>query len=429
MIKSTIAEYIKQENLANTNETLIVGLSGGADSVALLLVLNELGYKCAAAHCNFHLRGEESNRDQKFAEELCHNYHIPIYIEHFDTTEYAVQNRISIEMAARDLRYSWFDKLVVEGKGDKIAIAHHRDDNIETLILNLARGTGLKGLTGIQPINGHIIRPILSISRQEVETYLKDKNQPYVTDSTNLEDEFARNKVRLNIIPALEQINTACQKNIQNTITYLNQVQLVYKKAIEEATSRVLKNNQIDIRLLFGEVSPQTLLYEICYPLGFNSAQIEDLFNTLESTESKIFFSEGYKILRNRGKLHIEPLKEVDTLEQRLPQISINYQDIDTQFQIPRDKNLACFDADLIDKDNLEFNKWQDGDYFVPYGMKGRKNISDFFIDNKYSAAQKESQWLLKHNSDIIWVVGKRIDNRFCITKATKRAIIIRILN
>ena len=429
MIKSTIAEYIKQENLANTNETLIVGLSGGADSVALLLVLNELGYKCAAAHCNFHLRGEESNRDQKFAEELCHNYDIPIYIEHFDTTEYAVQNRISIEMAARDLRYSWFDKLVVEGKGDKIAIAHHRDDNIETLILNLARGTGLKGLTGIQPINGHIIRPILSISRQEVETYLKDKNQPYVTDSTNLEDEFARNKVRLNIIPALEQINTACQKNIQNTITYLNQVQLVYKKAIEEATSRVLKNNQIDIRLLFGEVSPQTLLYEICYPLGFNSAQIEDLFNTLESTESKIFFSEGYKILRNRGKLHIEPLKEVDTLEQRLPQISINYQDIDTQFQIPRDKNLACFDADLIDKDNLEFNKWQDGDYFVPYGMKGRKNISDFFIDNKYSAAQKESQWLLKHNSDIIWVVGKRIDNRFCITKATKRAIIIRILN
>lgn len=429
MIKSTIAEYIKQENLANMNETLIIGLSGGADSVALLLLLHELGYKCVAAHCNFHLRGEESNRDQGFVEELCRNYHIPIYIEQFQTTEYAVQNRVSIEMAARDLRYSWFDKLIAQGKGDKIAIAHHRDDNIETLILNLARGTGLKGLTGIQPINGHIIRPMLSISRQEVEQYLKDKNQPYVTDSTNLEDEFARNKVRLHIIPALEQINTACQKNIQNTITYLNQAQLVYKQAIEEAINRVLENNQIDIRLLFGEVSPQTLLYEICYPLGFNSAQIEDLFNTLESTETKVFFSERYKILRNRGKLHIEPLKEIDSLDQAPPQISIEYKDIDNLFRIPKDINIACFDATLIDKDKLEFSKWQEGDSFVPYGMKGRKNISDFFIDNKYSATQKESQWLLKHKSDIIWVVGKRIDNRFCITKASRKAIIIRILN
>lgn len=429
MIKSTIAEYIKQENLANMNETLIIGLSGGADSVALLLLLHELGYKCVAAHCNFHLRGEESNRDQGFVEELCRNYHIPIYIEQFQTTEYAAQNRVSIEMAARDLRYSWFDKLIAQGKGDKIAIAHHRDDNIETLILNLARGTGLKGLTGIQPINGHIIRPMLSISRQEVEQYLKDKNQPYVTDSTNLEDEFARNKVRLHIVPALEQINTACQKNIQNTITYLNQVQLVYKKAIEEAIDRVLENNQVDIRLLFDEISPQTLLYEICYPLGFNSAQIEDLFNTLESTETKMFLSERYKILRNRGKLHIEPLKEIDSLDQVPPQISIEYKDIDNLFRIPKDINIACFDAALIDKDKLEFSKWQEGDSFVPYGMKGRKNISDFFIDNKYSATQKESQWLLKHKSDIIWVVGKRIDNRFCITKASRKAIIIRILN
>lgn len=427
MIKRIIANYIEQESLANHNETLIIGLSGGADSVALLLILHELGYNCVGAHCNFHLRDEESNRDQAFVERLCKTYNIPLYIEHFNTKEYASQQRISIEMAARDLRYAWFNRLLDENKGDKVAIAHHRDDNIETLILNLARGTGLKGLTGIQPLNGKIIRPLLCISRDDIESYLGSLKQSYVTDSTNLEDEFARNKVRIHIIPALEEINSACKNNIQNTIGYLNEIQVIYNKAIEEAINRVRIDNEVDIELLKGELSPKTILYEICYPIGFNSTQVEELFKALDSRETKIFYSASHEVIVNRDKLTILKKDDSERFKQMPPQLIIEYKDVDKNFRIPKDKCIACFDAQNINEDDLQLCKWNQGDYFVPFGMTGRKNLSDFFTDNKYSVLEKESQWLLKHKSDIIWVVGKRSDNRYRITPATRKVIIIRI--
>ena len=424
MIEEIVTKYIKDKNLFTKADKIIVGLSGGADSVALLILLKDLGYSCIAAHCNFHLRGEEADRDEDFVVQLCKKLDIKLRSTHFDTYKYAADHKLSIEMAARELRYNWFERLCKEENATKVAIAHHRDDNVETLLLNLIRGAGLKGLTGIQPKNGNIVRPLLTISRKEIVFFLQSRQQDFVTDSTNLEDEFARNKVRLNIIPTMEQINSACLNNIQNTIEYLNQVQLIYTQSISNSINRVKSENIIDCGKLLKEVSPETILYEICYPLGFNSKQIQDIFESISSNESKEFHSEQYYLIKNRDRIIIYS-KETDHKECIKPQLQYTIKVIDKDFKIPRTKEYAVFDADLINIESLSIRKWKQGDSFIPFGMIGRKNLSDFFTDNKFTLEEKENQWLLIHNQDIIWVIGQRTDNRYRVTKESKRALII----
>ena len=425
MIERIVAKYIAEHNMLSPADKIIVGLSGGADSVALLLILKKLGYDCIAAHCNFHLRGEEANRDEDFVVQLCKKQNITLRSTHFNTYKYAKTNRLSIEMAARELRYNWFNELILEENANKLAIAHHRDDNIETLFLNLARGAGLKGLTGIQAVNGYVIRPLLNLSRTDIEKYLHDVNQPYVTDSTNLEDEFARNKVRLKIIPMMEQINSACQQNIQNTIEYLNEVQLIYQKSITESISRVMSNQSIHIQTLKEEIAPQTILYEISYPLGFNSSQIKDMMESIYTSETKEFFSNSHIIRKERDYFYIKKKDEQETINIK-PQLSYTTVFINKNFKIPKDKDIACFDADLIDLKELTLRKWQHADFFIPFGMTGKKNISDFFTDSKFTTLEKSNQWLLTHKEDIIWIIGQRTDNRYRITKYSKRALIVK---
>lgn len=424
MIKSEVAQFIGENQLLSPQDEIIVGLSGGADSVALLLVLLELGYSCKAAHCNFNLRGEDSDSDEAFVKDFCKQLNVECKSVSFFTTKYAKQKSISIEMAARDLRYEWFQDLIDSDYGSKIAIAHHRDDNVETFFLNLTRGAGLKGLTGIQPKNGAIIRPLLSISRTQIEEYLASKDQAFVIDCTNLEDEFARNKIRLHVVPTLEKINSASQANINQAIHYLNQAHLIYTKAIEDSIKRVCIDNKVDIALLLQEVCPEAVLHEIFYPLGINKSQLTDMMKSIEKLESKEFITATHRVVKNRGEFLYQSL---DDLEEYIPELSFKCVPYTKDFQILRDKNIAYFDANLVDQLHLKIRKWQKGDFFVPFGMRGKKKLSDYFTDNKFSLLDKESQSLLVCKEDIIWVIGHRTDNRYRITDSTKEVLIVKV--
>lgn len=427
MFIEQVATYIKENKLFNPKDNILIGLSGGADSVALLHALLELKYNVAAAHCNFHLRGDESDRDELFVSELCKRVAIPLFKVDFATLEYADRHKLSIEMAARELRYNWFEEIRVNNGYEILAIAHHRDDNIETLFLNLARGTGIRGLTAIKPINGPIRRPLLSCSRKEIISYLDKKGEKYVIDSTNQEDQFARNKVRLNIIPQMELINSACQNNIQRTIEYLTTVEQIYQEAITTKLAQIKdSNNNLIITKLLKEKQPKTLLYEAIYPLGFNSEQVIDLYNTLLQSEKKSFFSKTHQIIKSRDLLLIRELKEIpDEKGQTPPTLSMKEVEIDKSFKLLKNNLIGYFDREKIDRGELNIRKWKKGDAFIPFGMSGTKKLSDLFTDLKYTQDEKENQWLLTHKDEIIWVIGVRTDDRYKITKSTKKALII----
>ena len=237
MEQERVAQYINQKRLFMPTDKVIIALSGGADSVALLCLLQTLGYNCEAAHCNFHLRGKESDRDEAFVCQLCAKRQVPLHIVHFNTVRTAEERHISIEMAARELRYEWFEEIRRKSGANVIAVAHHRDDSVETLLLNLIRGTGINGLRGIRPKNEHIVRPLLCLDRKEIINYLNRTGQDYVTDSTNLQDEYTRNKIRLNLLPMMQEINPSVKESIFNTAEHLSEVSIIYKKSIEEATN------------------------------------------------------------------------------------------------------------------------------------------------------------------------------------------------
>lgn len=281
MIQQRVIRYIEKEHLFSPDDKLLVALSGGADSVALLRVLHTAGYQCEAAHCNFHLRGEESNRDEQFVRQLCQKYGIRLHTIDFNTTQYATEKRISIEMAARELRYNWFEKIKEECGAHVIAVAHHQDDSVETMLLNLIRGTGITGLLGIRPRNGAIVRPLLCINREEIIRYLQQIGQDFVTDSTNLEDEYTRNKIRLNLLPLMQEINPSVKNSLIETSIHLNDVATIYNKVIDEAKTRIITPEGIRIDALLDEPAPDAFLFETLHPLGFNSAQIKDIANSL----------------------------------------------------------------------------------------------------------------------------------------------------
>ena len=397
MEQERVAQYINQKRLFMPTDKVIIALSGGADSVALLCLLQTLGYNCEAAHCNFHLRGKESDRDEAFVCQLCAKRQVPLHIVHFNTVRTAEERHISIEMAARELRYEWFEEIRRKSGANVIAVAHHRDDSVETLLLNLIRGTGINGLRGIRPKNEHIVRPLLCLDRKEIINYLNRTGQDYVTDSTNLQDEYTRNKIRLNLLPMMQEINPSVKESIFNTAEHLSEVSIIYKKSIEEATKRVQTAEGICIDALMQETAPETLLFEILYPLGFNAAQIRDIYRALEGQQ----------------------------VEQ--PLLAMEKYSLTPDFIIPRDKEVACFDADKL-LHPLSLRLWQQGDVFTPFGMKGRKKVSDYMTDRKFSLLRKEQQWVLCCGKDIIWLVGERTDNRFRIDSSTQRVLIIHII-
>ena len=434
-----ISEFISSNGLLEDGAHVIVGLSGGADSTALLLVLMRLGYSVHAVHCNFHLRGAESDRDEKFVAGLCKNLGVELEVCHYDTGRYAADHGISIEMAARELRYADFERIMKQQGAAAVCIAHHRDDSVETVLLNLIRGTGLKGLTGIKPRNGHIIRPLLCVSRQEIEEWLKEIGQAYITDSTNLETDYTRNKIRLELLPMMRSINPSVDSSIDLTAQHLQQAFVFYAQAIEQACKNVVSTDgdtiTISIEKLRQTASIQALLFEILSPLGFNDAQITDIAASLDSQPGILFRSATHQVIKERDSFTVSPV----TCTEFNP-IAVNIEP-GTTVQLPdghtlaittapagtpisKDPSVATFDAAIV-KGPLEIRPWKDGDWFIPFGMKGRKLVSDYLTDCKVSTAERKRQLVVTCGQDIIWLLGRRTDNRFRVTPDTTQQLIL----
>lgn len=425
MFKRNVEKFIDQKSLFERCDKVLVALSGGADSVALLRVLDALGYQCECAHCNFHLRGEESNRDETFVQQLCQKFDIPLHVTHFDTTDYAHTKRISIEMAARELRYQWFETLRQSIGASVIAVAHHRDDSVETFLLNLIRGTGINGLKGIAPKNGNVVRPLLQESRENILDYLQHLNQDYVTDSTNLQDEYMRNKIRLNLLPLMKELNPSVSESIAATAERLADAALIYNKEREMAIQRVMKGEKvISISALLDETAPSSLLFELLHPYGFNSSQIKDIYQSLFGQSGRRFHSSQWEVLRDRDSLILHSFSGEET-DHVPPTLTYETIDITPDFIIPRDKHIACLDADKVTLP-LTVRKWQAGDKFTPLGMKGKKNVSDYLTDRKFTLFQKEHQYVACQGDKIVWLIGERIDNAYRIDADSKRALIVR---
>jgi tRNA(Ile)-lysidine synthase len=428
--------------MLDSGSTVIVGLSGGADSTALLRVLLALEYRCIAVHCNFHLRGAESNRDQQFVTELCQSLGVELIVCSYDTAAYAKQKNISIEMAARELRYTDFERIMQEREANAVCIAHHREDSNETLLLNLIRGTGIKGLTGIKPCNGHIIRPLLCVTRQEVEEWLEKMGQPYVTDSTNLETDYTRNKIRLQLMPLMRSINPSADASLAETARHLQQAYAFYSQAIGQAKEQVVTGTEqefsIDINKLRQVPSVQGLLFEILSPLGFNDTQISSISESLDSQPGIRFCSDTHQLFKDRDCFMVSPLNKPDTAQfsidirnhttVTLPDgriISITHAPAGTP--ISADPCTATLDAAFVTDSQITVRRWKEGDWFIPFGMKGRKLVSDYLTDIKVSQAERRGQLVVTHKDDIIWVVGRRSDNRYRVTSRTLNQIIFKL--
>ena len=437
-----IQTYIEANHLLTFDKPVIVGFSGGGDSVSLLHILNQLGYKCIAAHCNFHLRGNESDHDEEICREFAGKHNIIFEKVDFDTESYATEQRISIEMAARDLRYDWFETIRKKYDAQAIAVAHHRDDSNETIILNMMRGTGIRGLCGIRKKNGFIVRPLLCISKDDIARYLEDHKLPFATDSSNLSDEHTRNFIRLRLMPLMEEINPSVRETLARTAEHLSDAESIYKHTIEQAKKTLIqKTNDKEFRISISDikkqVAPKTVLYELLNPYGFTRDISEDIFNSLTGESGKKFNApiSNFKLLKDRDFIVIykQPEKTTKkyTIEEnsidcdKLPiTISFHKIEVDKSFVIDKSPSTATFDYDKINFP-LTLRKWQSGDWFIPFGMSGRKKLSDYFSDQKFSILEKEKTLLLCCGEEIIWIIGKRIDNRFRIDNNTKCALVI----
>ncbi len=416
-----VRKYIDREIGLEPDSIIFVAISGGADSTALLLIMKELGYRLHALHCNFNLRGDESNRDQVFVEGLCKRQQVPLSIKHFDTEEYANQHGISIEMAARDLRYSWFREELQHFKiqiskpefdrvGAFVAVAHHRDDQAETLLLNLLRGTGLRGLAGMSPKHDEIIRPLLCLSREEILSYLESKGQSYVTDSTNTEDICQRNILRHDFIPLLQRINSAAVEHLCLACDNARQSFLYYKKGIEAAFKEL---GITETSFTLSALNSPTLLHEWLYGKGFNSAQEEEMRQANKSEVGRMWHSSTHTVLRDRNALILAQLKE--SVKPQLEQKVVPCMD-----EVGLD--IAYFDADLLTAP-IAVRRVREGDAFVPFGMKGRKLVSDYLTDRKLNRLEKAETFVATCGDDIIWLIGHRSDNRYKVTDKTTRIL------
>ena len=419
-----VRNYIRQHHLLEEGARVLVGLSGGPDSVCLARILDSLGYGVVAVHCNFHLRGDESLRDEQFVVSLCQQMGWELHRVDFDTQTYARQQKISIEMAARELRYEHFRSLLHDTQAHVIAVGHHQDDNIETLLLNAVRGTGIRGLCGMQPRNNDVVRPLLCLTRQEILAHLADIQQDFVTDHTNLEDAYARNKVRLDVLPLLEHINPGAMKNLASTQENLTEVMKVYQQAMQQSLAECVEqraNGEIYIHIakLQSHPSPISILHETLSPLGFNKAQMEDMLHTLHES-GKVFTAEGRRALVDRQHIIVEAA--------HYPMPAIHQEVVDVQdLHMQKYPSHAYLDADKLHGE-LTLRTPRTGDTFAPFGMGGkRKLLSDFLTDQKLTLFEKEHQPLLMDGNEIVWVVGRRSSELYRVDEHTKRVLHISV--
>lgn len=401
---------------------LLVAVSGGLDSMVLLDLLSKLNFQVAIAHVNFQLRGEESNEDENFVKLHAEKYQIPIFINRFDTEEYVAKNKKSVQVAARELRYKWFQQLAEQQGFDYILTAHHLDDQVETFLINYTRGTGIEGLTGINEVNGIVIRPLLPFSKEELTTHAIHHAIPWREDSSNASDKYVRNKLRHQVIPILKELNPNFLDSFKQTILHLREAENVIDNTSSFYFNNIvlIKENQLIINILELNKIPNNLyhLYQWLKIYGFKAWN--DIADLLVAQSGKQIFSSTHILLKNRNELILSKKEVAHSISEEYTVASLNstvnfpikFELCNLSNQDSSDKNTIFVDADLL-QFPLIIRKWREGDYFYPSGMNGKKKLSKYFKDEKLSLFEKQSIWILESTTKIVWIIGHRADARF----------------
>ncbi|HEV2482021.1 MAG TPA: tRNA lysidine(34) synthetase TilS [Puia sp.] len=434
---SAFQEYIRKEKLWAATDRLLLAVSGGMDSVVLLDLCSRAGYDVSVAHCNFWLRGEESWRDEQFVRQLAASYGRKALVEHFDTEAYAEDRRISIQVAARELRYGWFSRVLADKGLRYIVTGHHRDDNIETLLMNFFKGTGIAGMRGMLPRHGEIVRPLLFASREAIHDYAVERKLHWVEDSSNASDNYTRNYFRHQLIPVIGQMYPGVIDNLHANLGRFREIEVLYRQAVDARKKKLLefKGNEVHIpvrKLLESEVLG-TLLYEILGPYGFSPQQAEACRELLHSPSGRWVASVSHRVLKNREWLIITPLETTEATNILIGEgagvvafpggaLKLQRMVMEKAGGLDQGSRVALVDAAVV-RFPLLLRPWKAGDYFYPLGMRKKKKLARFFIDNKLSVAQKEKIWVVEMDKKIVWVVGMRIDDRCRLVAGTREVV------
>ncbi|AZJ34811.1 tRNA lysidine(34) synthetase TilS [Tenacibaculum singaporense] len=433
-----LAKHIDEQFSFLKEKKLLIAISGGVDSVVLTHLLHQLQFNTSLAHCNFQLRGKESDLDELFIKELGKSLNIQTFTTRFNTNEYTTKNKLSTQLAARELRYSWFDSLSKENNFDYILTAHHADDNLETFLINLSRGTGLEGLTGIPSINKNIIRPLLIFSREEIITFAKKNNIEWREDESNSETKYLRNKIRHQIVPTLKELNDSVLKNFNKTIDHLKESQQIIDDKIADITHEIVSKEgdllKINIEKLLKLSNPKAYLYQLLKSYKFT--EWNDVYNLIYAQSGKQILTKFYTLLKDRDFLLLLRTNEKSSFEKEYFIIREENKEITAPIKLQLKKVLKKTN---INKENiyvdyellnfpLKLRRWKSGDFFYPKGMIGRKKVSKYFKDEKISIVNKNKIWLLcSSKNEVIWIVGKRQDRRFLPTEKTTKLLKISI--
>lgn len=439
---ATFTEHINTNFSFLKNKKLLVAISGGIDSVVLVYLLNQLNFDISLAHCNFQLRGEDSDQDEKFVKKLAGQLQLPIFTRSFATTEFAKKEKLSIQLAARTLRYDWFNAIVKKNKLDHILTGHHADDSLETFLINMIRGTGLDGLTGIPERNENILRLLLPFTREQIEKYADENRIDWRNDSSNVETKYVRNKIRHDVIPVLKELNPSLLTSFNKTLQNLKGSRQIIKDSIENLKGMVIIPAEagiwkIDIKKLKEFNKPQAYLYELLNDFGFK--EWNDIADLLQAQSGKQIVSNTHRLVKDRdfllltdiGSTRIKKKEKIYEVSEKDRIVEIENFKIEVTYVKTVSIEGKTQNVAFIDRDKLKFplivRKWKNGDYFYPSGMQGKKKLSKFFIDNKMSVLQKEKIWLLCSSNEIIWVIGKRLDDRYKAIVTTQNILKIEL--
>jgi len=426
-----LIRFTAEKGLFRRDEKILLAISGGMDSMVMMDLFLKAGFRFGIAHCNFSLRGKESEEDAGFVSKFAEKNNVPCFIRQFDTEKVAAEKGISIQMAARDLRYYWFEEIRKENGYAFTATAHHLDDQVETFFINLIRGTGIAGLHGILPKNGRLIRPMLFTFRHEIETYAFENKIGYREDSSNQSLKYTRNLIRHQLIPVLKSIQPEAVKSVTETIEKIRDFEIIGLDAIQLTREKVLKDKQGKIRIEIEELKKlrplRSYAFELLSGFGFNYRVVDNILETLDSGSGKIFYSPTHRLMKDRKHLLIDLLLNEESILKNKPFLTMRQEWVGKDFILPADRDVACLDIKKLSLP-LTMRRWQAGDSFFPLGMNKKKKLSDYFSDEKYTLTEKENTWLLISGDKIVWVVGKRIDNRFRVTSHTKEILYVMLI-
>jgi tRNA(Ile)-lysidine synthase len=431
-----VSAGFNQFHLFEKNKKMIIAVSGGIDSVVLCELCKQIGFLFSIAHCNFKLRGEESERDEQFVRSLAAKYGAEVLVKSFDTEKYAAEKKLSIQVAARELRYAWFAQLHAEDKNRYILLAHHTNDDIETLLMNFFRGTGLEGLTGMPEVaSDYCIRPLLHITRKEIEDFAAEQGLKWVEDSSNQSSKYTRNFFRNELVPQIKKVFPAVEENLKDNIERFKKINELYKIGVDELKKRIYEVKQSEIVIPIHKLRPYlhtSIIYEIIKDHGFGEKQVDEVLKLLETESGKYIESDSHQIIRHRKNLIIvakqakagtTAIVNEETKQIQLADASFYFQMLPIEeFKLNKSEKVAQLDKEPIGYP-LIIRKWKTGDYFYPLGLRKKKKLARFFIDQKLSAADKEKIWVVESGQRIIWVAGLRMDDRFKITPGTKEVL------